>query len=171
VFRTPKKGWGVRSWDFIPSGAFVCEYVAVIKRTDEVHDPENFYIFDIDCLQTMKELDGRQRRHGGVSIAPSTLIDKANDDVDYCVDAGTTGNVTRYINHSCAPNLFVQCVLSDHHDAKLARIVLFAADNIPPLQELSYDYGYAVDSVEDKDGNIIHMACYCGAPDCKKRMF
>ncbi|XP_026432555.1 histone-lysine N-methyltransferase, H3 lysine-9 specific SUVH4-like [Papaver somniferum] len=171
VYRTPKKGWGVRSWDFIPSGAFVCEYIGVIKTTNEVHDPENFFIFDIDCLQTMKGLDGRERRKGDVSISPGALSDKAADEVDYCIDAGLTGNVTRYINHSCAPNLFVQCVLSEHHDIKLARIVLFAADNIPPLQELSYDYGYAVDSVVDKEGNIKHMDCYCGAPDCKKRMF
>ncbi|KAI3976169.1 hypothetical protein MKX01_022091 [Papaver californicum] len=171
VYRTPKKGWGVRSWDFIPSGAFVCEYIGVIKRTNEVHDPENFFIFDVDCLQTMKGLDGRERRRGDVSISPSAFSDKAADEVDYCIDAGTTGNVTRYINHSCAPNLFVQCVLSDHHDVKLARIVLFAADNIPPLQELSYDYGYAKDSVVDKEGKIKHMACYCGAPDCKKWMF
>ncbi|RZC91601.1 hypothetical protein C5167_027665 [Papaver somniferum] len=171
VYRTPKKGWGVRSWDFIPSGAFVCEYIGVIKRTDEVHDPENFYIFDIDCLQTMKGLDGRKRRQGDVSISPSAFIDKADDEVSYCIDAGSIGNIMRYINHSCAPNLFVQCVLSEHHDVKLARIVLFAADNIPPLQELSYDYGYAKDSVVDKDGKIKHMECYCGAPDCKKLMF
>ncbi|KAI3847899.1 hypothetical protein MKX03_026138 [Papaver bracteatum] len=171
VYRTPKKGWGVRSWDFIPSGAYVCEYIGIINRTDEVHDPENFYIFDIDCLQTMKGLDGRERRRGDVSISPSASLDKVDDEVSYCIDAGTTGNVMRYINHSCAPNLFVQCVLSEHHDVKLARIVLFAADNIPPLQELSYDYGYAKDSVVDKDGKIKHMECFCGAPDCKKLMF
>ncbi|KAI3929811.1 hypothetical protein MKX01_025979 [Papaver californicum] len=129
--------------------------------------------FDIDCLQTMRGLDGRERRRGDVSISPSAFLDKADDEVDYCIDAGTPGNVTRYINHSCAPNLFVQCVLSDHHDVKLARILLFAADSIPPFQViyLSYDYGYAVDSVVDKDGKIKRMACYCGAPDCKKRMF
>ena len=63
VFRTPKKGWGVRSWDFIPSGAPVCEYIGVLMKTDEV-DPgsENNYVFDIDCLQTMKGLDGREVR-------------------------------------------------------------------------------------------------------------
>lgn len=53
---------------------------------------------------------------------------------EFCIDAGSVGNVARFINHSCGPNLFVQCVLSSHHDIKLARIMLFAADNIPPLQ-------------------------------------
>ncbi|KAL6957474.1 hypothetical protein U1Q18_045623 [Sarracenia purpurea var. burkii] len=61
VFRTPKKGWGVRSWDFIPSGAPVCEYTGTLMRTDEIDSAyENNYIFDIDCLQTMKGLDGRE---------------------------------------------------------------------------------------------------------------
>lgn len=57
---------------------------------------------------------------------------------EFCIDAGSTGNIARFINHSCEPNLFVQCVLSSHHDIKLARIMLFAADNIPPLQVLHW---------------------------------
>lgn len=61
MFRTAKKGWAVRSWDTIPSGAPVCEYTGILCRTDEIEtDLENNYIFDIDCLQTMKGLDGRE---------------------------------------------------------------------------------------------------------------
>lgn len=61
VFRTPNKGWGVRSWDYIPSGATICEYIGFLMKTDHI-DPaaENNYVFDIDCLQTMKGLDGRE---------------------------------------------------------------------------------------------------------------
>lgn len=61
VFRTPNKGWGVRSWDYIPSGATICEYIGFLKKTDQI-DPaaDNNYVFDIDCLQTMKGLDGRE---------------------------------------------------------------------------------------------------------------
>ena len=57
---------------------------------------------------------------------------------EFCIDAGSCGNVTRFINHSCQPNLFVQCVLSTHHDIRLARIVLFAADDILPMQVRFY---------------------------------
>lgn len=81
----------------------------------------------------------QQRRLGDVSI-PSYL-EKDDDDKDrapeFCLDAGVSGNVARFINHSCQPNLFVQCVLSIHHDINLARVVLFAADNIPPLKVYS----------------------------------
>jgi len=55
-------------------------------------------------------------------------------DSEYCIDAGSFGNVSRFINHGCEPNLFVQCVLSSHRDPRLARVVLFAAEDIPPYQ-------------------------------------
>ncbi|KAJ7971785.1 histone-lysine N-methyltransferase, H3 lysine-9 specific SUVH4 [Quillaja saponaria] len=176
VFRTPKKGWAVRSWDFIPSGAPVCEYTGILTRTEDLdHVSENSYIFDIDCLQTMRGLGGRERRLLDVTVADNLLDrldDRRSESVpEFCIDAGSTGNIARFINHSCEPNLFVQCVLSSHHDIKLARVVLFAADNIPPLQELTYDYGYALDSVFGPDGKVKQMPCFCGAGDCKKRLF
>ncbi|KEH26476.1 histone-lysine N-methyltransferase, suvh protein [Medicago truncatula] len=176
VFRTAKKGWAVRSWDFIPSGAPVCEYTGILGRTEDVDCVlENNYIFEIDCLQTIKGLGGRERRSKNVSYA-SSLLEKYYDQdsesaPEFCIDAGSTGNVARFINHCCEPNLFVQCVLSTHYDLRLARVVLFAADNIPPLQELTYDYGYALDSVLDSDGKVMQMACYCGAAGCRKRLF
>ncbi|XP_065866883.1 histone-lysine N-methyltransferase, H3 lysine-9 specific SUVH4-like [Euphorbia lathyris] len=180
VFRTPKKGWAVRSWDFIPSGAPICEYVGVLMRTEDLDSVcENNFIFEIDCLQTMRGLGGRERRLGNVSVdsVPTISITDGLDDQkseivpEFCIDAGSTGNIARFINHSCEPNLFVQCVLSSHHDLKLARVMLFAADNIPPLQELTYDYGYALDSVHGPDGKIKQMACFCGAAGCRRRLF
>lgn len=67
-----------------------------------------------------------------MSESVSNESEKAADEKDmgepepeFCIDAGRLGNVARFINHSYEPNLFVQCVLSSHHDLKLARIVLF----------------------------------------------
>ncbi|RZB59620.1 histone-lysine N-methyltransferase, H3 lysine-9 specific SUVH4-like [Glycine soja] len=176
VFRTAKKGWAVRSWDFIPSGAPVCEYTGILARAEDMDSVlENNYIFEIDCLQTIKGLGGRERRSQDGDI-PANLLDKYHDQCsesvpEFCIDAGSTGNIARFINHCCEPNLFVQCVLSTHDDLRLARIMLFAADNIPPLQELTYDYGYVLDSVLDSDGKIKQMPCYCGASVCRKRLF
>ncbi|WCJ18170.1 Histone-lysine N-methyltransferase H3 lysine-9 specific SUVH4 [Euphorbia peplus] len=171
VYRTPNKGWAVRSWDFIPSGAPICEYIGVLMTTDDVDvAAENIYVFDIDCLQTMKGLGGREKRLGTVHVDGADDPSSENGP-DFCIDAVSIGNVTRFINHSCEPNLFVQCVSSSHRDLKLARVVLFAADNIPPLQELTYDYGYVLDSVRGPDGKIKQMACYCGAADCRKRLY
>ncbi|XP_045823256.1 histone-lysine N-methyltransferase, H3 lysine-9 specific SUVH4-like [Trifolium pratense] len=175
VFRTAKKGWGVRSWDFIPSGAPVCEYTGILGRAGDMDSVlENNYIFEIDCLQTIKGLGVRERRSQNVAYAANLLDNYDGQDSEapeFCIDAGSTGNIARFINHCCDPNLFVQCVLSTHHDLRLARVVLFAADNIPPLQELTYDYGCALDSVLDSDGKVKQMACYCGASGCRKRLF
>ncbi|KAJ6334117.1 hypothetical protein OIU78_011093 [Salix suchowensis] len=104
----------------------------------------------------MRGLGGRERRLGDVSVPSINCFDgddqKSESVPEFCIDAGSTGNIARFINHSCEPNLFVQCVLSSHHDVKLARVMLFAADNIPPMQELTYDYGYALDSVHGPSG-------------------
>ncbi|KAL8474905.1 hypothetical protein ACS0TY_031355 [Phlomoides rotata] len=174
VFRTSKKGWGVRSWDYIPSGAPICEYIGLLRRTSDLNPAaDNSYVFDIDCLQTMKGLEGRESRLRDVCL-PSHLQkagEEATESVPFCIDAAHTGNIARFINHSCQPNLFVQCMLSDHDDLKLARVMLVAADNIPPLKELTYDYGYALDSVIGPDGKIRQMSCYCGADECRKRLY
>jgi [histone H3]-lysine9 N-trimethyltransferase EHMT len=61
VFKTESKGWGVRTWDTILPGALICDYTGLLRRTVEVEGLlENTYIFDIDCLQTIKGLDGRE---------------------------------------------------------------------------------------------------------------
>lgn len=61
VYRTYNKGWAVRSWDFIPSGAPVCEYTGVHRKTDELDEiSENDYTFEIDCWQKMNGLGGRE---------------------------------------------------------------------------------------------------------------
>ncbi|XP_021722991.1 histone-lysine N-methyltransferase, H3 lysine-9 specific SUVH4-like [Chenopodium quinoa] len=180
VYRTPDKGWAVRSWDYIPSGAPLCEYIGVVRRSDELDsiavDESNEYIFEIDCLHTINEIEGRERRLGNVQVSSAISIPKIDKTMldgtpEFCIDAGSRGNVARFINHSCEPNLFVQCILSAHHDLRLARIVLIAADNIPPMQELTYDYGYALDSVIGSDGKVKVLPCFCGTGDCRKRLY
>lgn len=75
-----------------------------------------------------------------MSVSEINLLDKHEPESvpEFCIDAGSSGNIARFINHSCGPNLFVQCVLHSHHDMKLARVMLFAADNIPPLQVIHF---------------------------------
>ncbi|KAI3914859.1 hypothetical protein MKX01_018028 [Papaver californicum] len=121
----------------------------------------------------MNGLKGREWRIEEVPTPSHTRI-KTNVkklEPEFCVDAGPVGNVGRFINHSCDPNLFVQCVLSSHQNIKLAQVMLFAAENIPPLQELACDYSYPVGSVLEADGNVKEMACHCGASICRVRLF
>ena len=64
-----------------------------------------------------------------------------------------------FINHSCAPNCFVQSVLSGHHDADRPRIAVFAADHIPPFTQLTWDYG-------NEYASSFQGGCKCGAAAC-----
>nr|GFA81351.1 histone-lysine N-methyltransferase, H3 lysine-9 specific SUVH4 isoform X2 [Tanacetum cinerariifolium] len=131
VFRTSDRGWAVKTKDLIPSGAPVCEYIGKLQRTSEMD---------------------KRRLGAGFAKSKNVAVDEKESEPEFCIDAGSIGNVARFINHSCDPNLFVQCVVSSHHELKLARIVLVAAENIPPKKELTYDYGYALDSVVDENG-------------------
>lgn len=76
---------------------------------------------------------------------------------NYAVDAARVGNIARFIKHSCSPNLYAQNLLYDHHDESMPHVMLFAAEDIPPLKELTYHYNMALDQVGDQDGNIKKM--------------
>ena len=53
-----------------------------------------------------------------------------------------------------------------HVITRRTSIALFAARDILPYEELTYDYGYVVGSVEGKT-----LRCLCGAPSCRGYLF
>ncbi|CAD6333944.1 unnamed protein product [Miscanthus lutarioriparius] len=174
VFKTKSKGWGVRTWDSILPGALICEYTGVLRRTTEVEGLlENNYIFDIDCLQTMEGLDGREQRAGSelhmASLHSEHDSEVASRTPEYCIDAGSVGNIARFINHSCQPNLFIQCVLSSHRDIKLAKVMLFAADTRFRSSRTTTGIGWTVSL--GQMAIFVKLACHCGASDCRKRLY
>lgn len=66
------------------------------------------------------------------------LVRETHKLAKYILDAKHEGNVARFINHSCDPNLYVQPVLSHHHDIAQTQVCLFAGHNIAPMTELTY---------------------------------
>ncbi|KAF9613783.1 hypothetical protein IFM89_011507 [Coptis chinensis] len=172
IFKTESRGWGVRSLSSIPSGSFICEYTGELlqEREAEQRTGNDEYLFDI----------GQGREDHAVSMGPSNLIPpdlKSSSscvtvgDVAFTIDAAECGSIARFINHSCTPNLYAQDVLYDHDDKRMPHVMLFAAENIPPLQELTYHYNYELDQVRDSDGNIKKKDCYCGSDECTGRMY
>lgn len=87
------------------------------------------------------------------------------DESVYIMDAKQVGNIGRYLNHSCEPNVFVQNVFVDTHDLRFPWVAFFAIHNIRAGTELTWDYNYEVDSVP---GKIKY--CYCGAKKCRGRL-
>ncbi|KAL7163623.1 hypothetical protein ACSBR2_039692 [Camellia fascicularis] len=106
-----------------------------------------------------------------VEAKPLLSSSEVVEDERFTVDAEQCGNVGRFINHSCSPNLYAQNVLYDHEDKSKPHIMLFAAENIPPLKELTCHYNYLVYQVRDSNGNIKMKSCYCGAVECTGRMY
>jgi SET domain-containing protein len=67
------------------------------------------------------------------------------------IDAGVGGDATAFINHSCAPNLFMR-VTNGH-------VLFFALRDIARGEELTVDY-------EDTPHSD-RTRCRCGSPNCR----
>ncbi|OVA11306.1 SET domain [Macleaya cordata] len=172
IFKTESRGWGVRSLTSIPSGSFICEYTGELLEDKEAEQRtgNDEYLFDIGSNYNDQTLwDGLS------NLIPPDLQSSFScvtmEDVGFTIDAAEYGSVGRFINHSCSPNLYAQNVLYDHDDKRMPHIMLFAAENIPPLQELTYHYNYVLDQVRDSAGNIKKKDCYCGSLECTGRMY
>ncbi|XP_063236044.1 histone-lysine N-methyltransferase SETDB1-B isoform X2 [Bacillus rossius redtenbacheri] len=87
------------------------------------------------------------------------------DSFCYVMDAKITGNIGRYINHSCSPNVFVQNVFVDTHDLRFPWVAFFAINHIRAGSELTWDYNYDIGSVPGKE-----LTCLCGSKDCRGRL-
>lgn len=120
VFKTKHKGWGLRPLEIIKKFAFVCEYAGELisvheakRRTLELTSETGNYLI---ALREHSYSSGILRTH---------------------VDARFHGNASRFINHSCNPNLVMVPV---RVDSMVPRLALFAATNIDAGEELSFDY-------------------------------
>jgi euchromatic histone-lysine N-methyltransferase len=160
----------VRSLNSIPSGSFICESAGEVleEKEAEQRTGNDEYLFDI----------GNQFNDNSLWDGLTTLMPEAQPDAvvevqnsGFTIDAAQCGNVGRFINHSCSPNLYAQNVLYDHDDKRIPHIMFFAVENIPPLQELTYHYNYMIDQVFDSNGNIKKKSCHCGSPECTGRMY
>ncbi|CAN6459880.1 unnamed protein product [Victoria cruziana] len=151
VYKTENKGWAVRAGEAIPRGAFVCEYLGEVlddqnaNKRGERYDSEGCsYLYDIDA-----------------HIEENGLNEGA---VPYVIDATKYGNVARFINHSCSPNLVNYQVLVESMDCQLAHIGLYASRAIAAGEELAYDYRYKL--LPGKG-----CPCHCGAANCRGRLY
>ena len=64
----------------------------------------------------------------------------------FVMDAHLKGNVSRFYNHSCSPNVFVQNVFLESWDVRFPWVAFFTATHIKAGTELVWDYSYEVRS-------------------------
>ena len=107
--------------------------------------------------------DGSDQQSNSKFLSTRKYFHKDED--FYVMDAKSIGNIGRYLNHSCNPNVFVQNCFVDTHDLRFPWVAFFASTHITAGEELCWDYNYQVDQVAGKE-----IYCQCGADNCRGRL-
>ncbi|NXN94053.1 SETB2 methyltransferase, partial [Rhinopomastus cyanomelas] len=93
-----------------------------------------------------------------------TLVKNANKENRYVLDATKEGNVGRFLNHSCCPNLFPQSVFVETHNRSFPWVAFFTNRHVKAGTELTWDYGYKAGSMPGTE-----ISCQCGFQKCRKK--
>lgn len=95
---------------------------------------------------------------------PSSLMRLSNENV-FLLDASKEGNVGRFLNHSCSPNLCIQNVFVETHDRNFPLVAFFTNRYVKARTELTWDYGYEAGTIPEKE-----ILCQCGVNKCRKKI-
>lgn len=125
-------GRGMFTMVEIPKGERVIEYVG-----DKITKKESNRRAEVQLRRAAKSGTG--------SVYIFTLNQR------YDIDGNVNYNRARLINHSCKPNCEVDIIRG--------RIWIISKRKIKEAEELSFDYGFDLDSFEDHP-------CTCKAPNC-----
>ncbi|XP_031283856.1 histone-lysine N-methyltransferase SUVR4-like isoform X2 [Pistacia vera] len=154
VFLTDKeKGWGVRTLQNLPKGAFVCEYVGEVVTNTELYERN-------------MQSDGNERHTYPVTLDADWGSERVlQDEEALCLDATFRGNVARFINHRCFDaNLIDIPVEVETPDRHYYHLALFTTREVSALEELTWDYGI---DFSDHDHPIKAFQCCCGSAFCR----
>ena len=124
-------GWGLISKVPIKAGAMV-----IIYRGELVRNPI------ADLREARYERDG-------------TDCYLLRADEHTVVDCTNMGNIARFTNHSCDPNMYTKIIKSggEHH------VCFFARVDVPAGTEMTYNYRFEIE-----DGKV---PCYCASQNCR----
>jgi len=160
VVQTSSKGLGLTATSTFRKGEFVCEYAG------EIIDKETA----LARLRVQEE-----------TRAPNYILvlteHTATQPITTIVDPTVIGNIGRYLNHSCDPNLEMVPVRTD---SSLPHLALFAVRYIQEGEELCFDYGNpgrskildsnlpstSNSSDQQISDSVCRSPCYCGAKWC-----
>jgi [histone H3]-lysine9 N-trimethyltransferase SUV39H len=114
---------------------------------------------------TEAEAEKRGEEYDRKGITYLFDLDFLRDDADnlFSVDGMHYGNVSRFFNHSCNPNVAIYTVIRSG-DYRIYDLALFAIRAIRPHEELCFDY-------KTKKGVKVRQPCYCGERNCKGWLF
>ena len=141
-----KKGFGVFTLEKIKKGIFVCEYTGEIINKDKAKDKIN------SNISKKKPNYVLQIRENYEKMIVNTFI-----------DAEYFGNVSRFLNHSCDPNLYFEIIRIEHF---VPHVAFFALRDIEEGEELTFSYCDINNSMDNFQ--LSHKKCECKAEKCIK---
>lgn len=190
LFKTRSRGWGVRTLDNLGRGTFVGVYsgelisvAASYKRQDDTYlfNLCNSHVYNqqqkpADCNAERPEdaksyepdADADAKRHQ-VEEPNGARLDEHNRKVNpadnqFVCDAKYYGNFTRFINHSCEPNVIGIRTFTVHQDTRFPYIAFFTNQDVPANSELTLNYGDNYWLVKCKRDKVY---CLCKKATCR----
>lgn len=158
IIETQNMGFGLKSLELIPKLSFVCEYAGeIISHESASERAKKQTKYDMNYIFVLKE--------HCLSGIVKTYIDPTH-----------IGNVGRFINHSCDPNLVIVPV---RIDSTIPKLCLFSVRDIRKNEELTYDYSgvstqeqspfqdVSNSSILSESGKGATKKCLCGSHKCK----
>ncbi|CAL8288387.1 unnamed protein product [Lota lota] len=113
--------------------------------------------------ETQETQETQNQESHRVRAQPVRKRKREEDEDVYYLDATKEGNVARFLNQSCRPNLFTQSVFTDTQDPGFPIVAFFTSRVIKAGTELTWkcspDTGSASPGQE--------VACQCGNEDCE----
>ncbi|CAH8305233.1 unnamed protein product [Eruca vesicaria subsp. sativa] len=133
-FQSGKKGYGLRLLEDVRDGQFLIEYVG------EVLD--------------MQSYETRQKDYASMGQKHFYFMTLNGNEV---IDAGSKGNLGRFINHSCQPNCRTEKWMVNGEIC----VGIFSMQDLKKGQELTFDYNYV------RVSGAAAKKCYCGSSHCR----
>ncbi|KAL6518274.1 hypothetical protein OROMI_033975 [Orobanche minor] len=149
------KGWGLRTLEELPKGAFICEYVGEILTNMELYERNT-------------KSNGKDKHVYPVLLDADWATEGVlKDEEALCLDATYFGNVARFINHRCFDgNLIEVPVQVETPDRHYYHLAFFTKRKVDALEELTWDYEI---DFNDNSHPVKAFKCLCESEHCRDR--
>jgi histone-lysine N-methyltransferase SUV39H len=156
IFKTKNRGWAIKTLENIPIGKFIMEYTG--ECLDEKEARKRSRVYEKEGMTFLFDLDYNE-----------------NGQASYSIDATYQGNISRFINHSCNPNLQTWPATTCIQDPRMHKLYYFSQRFIRAGEELTIDYTGGVDKtpiqVDPNDNSVARTKCLCNSSRCRGYIF
>ena len=184
IFKTKYKGWGKLAYSWISFWILDSNDLTLgltspvfLRRGQFIDTYRGEIITDDEATQRDEKVKGKASYLYNLDkhIGDGGL--QAQD--CFTVDGEHYGGPTRFMNHSCNPNVRQYTVSYNRYDLKVYDLAFFATRDIQPHTELTFDYLDKNEESEDEEGDYKPLAsqetiqgdaieCKCGSANCRK---